>query len=466
MTLEGDTPALIAVVSDSSRRKVLIAAALGSSLAPFMVSAFIVALPSIGREFSSGAAMLGWITSAFFLAAAVFLVPIGRLADRSGIKKIFTAGIGVYAFSALLVIFAPSVEALIAARFVTGIGAAMIFGTSIALVSLVFPESERGRAIGINVTAMAVGFLLGFFSGGFLTFYLGWRSIVAVLIPLEIFVIWLILSRLRGECEISRQREIDPAGMVLYGTSMFCLMAGFAILPGISGGALLGLGMACLIGFIWHEGRIKIPLLAVRQLAGNRLFVVANLIALLYNAANFAIIFLMSLYLQSVRGIDARVSGVILLIPIIFMAGLSAYAGRLADRIEPRIVTGSGVAATTLSLFFLTMLEKDTPMPLVLVALILMGSSIALFQSPLVRTLVSSVPREQYGLASGMVETMRLAGMTISISITVIIFTLTGTGAPAAGVSSPADIGSLHTIFWILLSISLCALVATFALRK
>jgi MFS family permease len=314
------------MVSDSSRRKVLLAAAMGSSLAPFMVSAFIVALPSIGVEFSAGSVTLGWVTSAFFLAAAVFLVPIGRLADRSGIKKIFTAGIGVYAFSALLVIFSPSAVALIAARFVTGIGAAMIFGTSIALVSLVFPPSERGKAIGINVMAMAIGFLLGFFSGGFLTFYLGWRSIVAVLIPLEIFIIWLILSRLRGECEISRQREIDPVGMVLYGAAMFCMMAGFALLPALSGVALLVLGLACGTAFIWQERRIPTPLLNLRQLGSNRLFVLANLTALLYNTANFAIIFLMSLYLQSVRGIDARVSGLILLIPIIFMAGGSAYA--------------------------------------------------------------------------------------------------------------------------------------------
>ncbi len=454
------------MVSDSSRRKVLIASALGSSLAPFMVSAFIVGLPSIGREFSAGTAMLGWVTSAFFLAAAVFLVPIGRLADRSGIKRIFTAGVGVYAVSAILVIISPTVEALITARFVTGIGASMVFGTSIALISLVFPESERGKAIGINVTAMAVGFLLGFFSGGFLTFYLGWRSIVAVLIPLEVFIVWLILSRLRGECEISRQREIDPKGMILYVIAMFCLMSGFAVLPSPAGGALLGIGLVCLTVFIWHEGRIKKPLLAVRQLARNRLFVVANLTALLYNTANFAIIFLMSLYLQSVRGIDARVSGVILLIPIIFMAGLSAYAGRLADRIEPRIVIGCGVAATTVSLFLLTSLEQDTPMHLVVLALVLMGSSIALFQSPLVRTLVSSVPREVYGLASGMVETMRLAGMTISVSVTVIIFTLTGSGTPSAAAGSPADLGSLHTIFWILLVISLGAIGATYALRK
>jgi MFS family permease len=342
----------------------------------------------------------------------------------------------------------------------------MIFGTSIALVSLVFPEAERGRAIGINVTAMASGFLLGFFCGGFLTYYLGWRSIVAMLIPLEVFIVWLILSRLRGECEISRQRELDPTGMVLYGIAMFCMMAGFALLPRGWGAVLIAIGVVSLAAFAWQERRATHPLLDLRALAKNHIFVIANLIALLYNIANFAIIFLMSLYLQSVRGIDPRLSGIILLIPIIFMAGLSAYAGKLADLIEPRIVVGAGVAATTLSLFLLTSLEKETPMTLVLLALILMGSSIALFQSPLVRTLVSSVPREMYGLASGFVETMRLAGMTISISIASIIFTVTATGAPAAGAPSGEFLGSLHTIFWILLIISAIALAVTLALRK
>ena len=445
------------MVSDASRRIVLIAAALGSSIAPFMVSAFIVALPAIGKEFSAGTEVLGWVTSVFFLAAAVFLVPIGRIADNSGIKRVFTAGIGVYVVSALLCILAPDITFLIFARFVTGIGAGMIFGTSIALISLVYPESERGKAIGINVMAMAVGFLLGFFLGGFLTFYLGWRSILIVTIPPGLFVVALILTRLRGECEVPKKRQHDLPGMVLFASTVLFLMAGFSLLPRSSGAALLVAGGIALVLFVLQERRAATPLLRLGELVRNRIFVRANITALLFNISNFAIIFLVSLYLQSVRVIDARVAGIILLVPIIFMAGLSSYAGRLSDRIPPRFVVGAGAGLTTLSLFILTFIGEDTPISLVIVSLILMGSGIALFQSPLVRTLLGSVPREMFGVSSGMVETMRLAGMTVSIAIALIIFTVAGSSASAASLPAGVFLASLHTTFPLLLVISLFA---------
>jgi len=184
------------MASDTAKRNVLIASALGSSLAPYMVSALIVALPTIGHEFSADAASLGWVTTIFFLAAALFLVPFGRIADVYGVKKVFTTGIFVYFLSVLLCSIAPDIRFLIGARFITGVGAGMIFGTSIALLSLVFSESERGKAIGINVAAMSVGFLLGSFVGGILTFYTTWRMIFVVTIPVEIVVIGIILTRI------------------------------------------------------------------------------------------------------------------------------------------------------------------------------------------------------------------------------------------------------------------------------
>jgi MFS family permease len=452
------------MVADPGRRAVLAATVLGSSLAPFMVSALVVALPSIADEFSADAAALGWLTTVFFLSAAVFLVPLGRIADMHGVKKVFLTGIGVYVVSSVLCFLAPSLPFLIAARFVTGIGGGMVFGTSIALLSLAFPEAGRGRAIGLNVTGMFLGFLLGFLLGGLLTYYVGWRSIFLLTLPVGILVMGLILLRVRGECELSRVREADLPGMVLYALSVLLLMAGFSALPRISGVAAIGGGCACLGLFVLRERRAGSPLLNLALITGNRTFARANLAAFLFNTSNFAVIFLLSLYLQDIRGFDARLSGTILLTTVVFMAVLSPFTGKLSDYTSPRAVVGAGVVLSSLALLVLAFLGSETPLTVILAALAIMGAGFALFQPPLLRTLVGSVPREMYGLASGLVETMRLTGMTVSIAITTIAFSLAlGTTHVTAEVSG-AYLATARSVLWIFLGISLAALAVALTL--
>ena len=456
----------LTMVSDAGRRNVLIASVLGSSLAPFMVSGLVVALPAIGAEFSADAVSLGWLTNVFFLSAAVFLVPFGRIADMYGVKKVFVTGIGVYLVSSVLCVLSPGIRFLTAARFVTGIGGGMIFGTSIALLSLAFPEAERGRAIGMNVTGMFVGFFLGFFLGGLLTFYVGWRSIFLLTIPFELLAIGLIFLRIRGECEISRSRGLDIPGMVLYSLSILLLMTGFSSLPGVTGVAVVGAGIACLVLFAARELRAGSPILDVRLFTENPTFARANLAALLFNTSNFAVIFLLSLYLQDIRSFDARFSGIVLLTLVIFMALLSTPAGRLSDRISPGMVIGTGVVLSTAGLFILSFIGTDTPILSIVFALAVMGAGFAFFQSPLLRTLVSSVPKDMYGLASGMVETMRLAGMTISIAITTIVFTFFIGSLRITPALSGEFIGTTQVIFRIFLGISLCAFLVTIFLKR
>ncbi len=450
--------------SDTIRRNVLVASALGSSLAPWMVGGLLVAIPTIGREFGADASLLGWLTSAFFLAAAVFLVPMGRVADVWGAKKVFTLGIGIYTFSVIFCAIAPNLYFLTGARFLAGIGAAMIFGTSIALLSLVFPIEDRGRAIGVNVTAMSVGFLLGFFLGGLLTFYIGWRSIFAATIPVELIVLYLIFSRIRGECELSRERELDRTGMVLYGASIFLVIAGFSSLTHRIGPFILAGGLVLLGFFILHENQAFHPLVDLHLFRTNRTYSLSNLTVLLFNTANFAIIFIFTLYLQSLRLLDARVAGAILMIPIIFMALFSAFAGRLSDRIPPRFVVGSGIIFNSAGLFLLTGLQEDTSLYWILVALALAGLGIAFCAAPLIRTSVSAVSREMTGLASGMIETMRLVGMTLSIAISILVFNAYMGNQQVIPGLHELYLSSIQVIFWIYLGISLLALVIDLAL--
>jgi len=152
---------------DVNKKVALIIASMGSFLTPFMGSSMNIALPAIGNEFSIDAVSLGWVATAYLLAAAMFLVPFGKIADIHGRKKIFTCGIIVFAASSVLCAFSTSAGMLIASRVLQGIGSAMIFGTSLAILTSVFPASERGKAFGITVAAVYLGLSLGPFLGGF-----------------------------------------------------------------------------------------------------------------------------------------------------------------------------------------------------------------------------------------------------------------------------------------------------------
>ncbi len=182
-------------VDAAERRRVLVTVALGASLAPFMVSGLVVALPAVGREFGLSASELAWVGMVFFLAAGAFLLPFGRLGDILGVRRLFTAGIGIFAVTAALSALAPSAPVLIAARIATGVGAAMVFGTSLAFVSLVSPEGERGRAIGTVVAMLVVGFAVGTLAGGVLTDLVSWRALFVPVVVIAAGVTWYAARR-------------------------------------------------------------------------------------------------------------------------------------------------------------------------------------------------------------------------------------------------------------------------------
>ncbi|HEX2975238.1 MAG TPA: MFS transporter, partial [Bacteroidales bacterium] len=170
-------------INDTSKRSVLLVATFAAFLTPFLGSAVNLALPAIGKELNANALSLGWVISSFILASAIFLLPFGRLADIVGRKKIFTLGIALFTLSTTIIIFAGSILWLIILRIVQGFASAMIFGTSLAIITSVFGPGERGKAMGINITAVYLGLSLGPVIGGLLTQYFGWRSIFAFLVP-------------------------------------------------------------------------------------------------------------------------------------------------------------------------------------------------------------------------------------------------------------------------------------------
>lgn len=441
-----------------TRRIVLFTSALGSSLAPFMVSSLIVALPTIGRDFSADAVLLGWLTTVFFLAAATFLVPLGRFADIYGVKKIFAAGIMVYGVSAFLCAMAPSILFLIAARFLTGIGAAMIFGTSIALLSLVFPEEDRGIAIGTNVTAMSAGFLLGFLAGGYLTSSVGWRGIFLLVIPVAVLVTVIIRFMIPGECALARNRKTDTGGSMLYGGAVFLFIVGCTSLPSLTGFILLAGGAVAGALFIRYEKQHGSPLFDIGRFITNRVFIRANMVVLLVWTGSFAITFLATLYLQDVLLFNPVIAGFILLSQTVVSIIMGPFAGRLSDRKNPALVASAGVALMLSGFIPFLFLSVDTPVMLIVVAFLVQGLGLIMYQPALARLVVSSVDQERYGLASSTVESMRLIGITLSLAVTVTTFSILLGGSTITPETVPAFLSSTHlimTVFSVILLISL-----------
>ncbi len=408
----------------TSKSSALLIATLSSLLTPFMGSSVNLALPAIAREFGIDAVVLSWVATSYLLASAVSLVPFGRLADIYGRKKIFTYGITIFTITSLLSAFSTSCFMLIVCRVFQGIGSAMIFATGIAILTSVFPPHERGKALGINVAAVYVGLSLGPFLGGLLTQQFTWRSIFLVTVPLGLLIIAVVRWRLPGEWAEAEGETFDIAGTIFYGLSLIAIMGGLSTLPAMRSVVLILCGVTCLLAFVAWELHTAQPVLNLTLFMSNRVFAFSNLAALINYSATFAVTFLLSLYLQHIKGLNPQSAGLIMVAQPLVQAAFSPLAGSLSDRIEPRIVASAGMLITFIGLGCFAVLDEATSIAFIIGSLMVLGFGFALFSSPNTNAIMGSVERRYYGLASGSVGTMRLVGMMISMGIATLIFAL------------------------------------------
>ena len=411
-------------VSPSVKRSALLVATLASFLTPFMGSSINIAIPTIGKEFALSAILLNWVATSQLLASAMFLVPFGRIADIYGRKRLFLQGMLLYCIGSLLCAFSTSGPILIFFRVLQGIGAAMTFGTAGAILASVFPVGERGRVFGINVSAVYLGLTIGPFAGGILTQHFGWRSVFLINVPLGLIVIFFALWQLKGEWAEARGERFDLFGAIIFVLGLFMLVYGMSRLPSIAGAVLLGLGAVALVSFVYWEEKVEAPIFNVKLLLSNRIFACSNLAALLHYSATFGVGFLLSLYLQYVRGFSPQGAGLILIAQPVVMTIFSPLAGRLSDVIEPRIVASIGMGISMLCLLALSFITATSSLAFIIAVLLFLGLGFALFSSPNTNAVMSSVEKKFYALASGTIGTMRLIGQMLSMSLVMLIFAL------------------------------------------
>ena len=405
-------------------RVVLLVATIASFIFPFMASTVNIALPSLGKELSLDAITLGWIATAYLLSSAALLVPFGRIADIFGRKKIFACGIGIFTLSSLLCGLAKSAAMLIAWRVLQGIGGAMLAGTSVALLTTVFPANERGKVLGIIVAAAYLGLSLGPVLGGVLTQHLGWRSIFLLGALLGLLVLGVVLSKLKGEWTGAKGERFDLAGSVIYVLGLVALVYGFTLLPATSGAGLIIGGAIALSAFTRWEMRTRSPVLDINLFTNSKTFTLSNLAALINYSATYAVTFLISLYLQYVKGFNPGSAGLILVAMPAMQAVFSPLTGRLSDKIEPRLIASAGMVLNTVGLVLFIFINEETSLKLIVGNLILIGFGFALFVSPNTNAVMSAAPKTAYGVASAMLATMRQVGMVLSMGIAMLMFAL------------------------------------------
>lgn len=413
------------MTNNKKNLSILIVVSITSFMGTFLVSAVNIALPSIERSFSLSALELSWIITSFILGMALFMLPSGTWGDKSDNRKLFKLGLILFTISSVICFVAPNGSWLIAARFLQGVGSAFTGTTGQAILVSSFPPKKRGRVLGISVSAVYTGLALGPLLGGIITQHFGWRILFVIAAIFGVFTFIISVIYLNTENKINNiPVKIDLLGTILFMTGLTTLVYGSSQIPSTTGWILMAISLLLLFIFWKVESRVENPLLNTSLLTENKLFRYSNLSALINYTSTFAIVFFLSLYLQKVQDLSPREAGAVIIAQPIMMALFSPIVGKLSDKIQPRYFATLGMIMCSSGLAMLAFLSYNTHITYIIGILVWVGLGFALFSSPNMNTIMSSVDRKQYGQASGLSSSMRVFGQIISMSIITLLISI------------------------------------------
>jgi EmrB/QacA subfamily drug resistance transporter len=394
-------------------------------------------MTQIGADLHAGVSALQWVLDAYNLVYASFLLTGGTLGDLFGRRAVFALGIGLFTAGSLVCGLAPDGAVLIAGRALSGLGAALALPTSLSLLTVAYPDSsKRVRAIGVWASCYGLAMIIGPILGGFLVETAGWRSIFFVIVPICVLAIALVVSL--PESSNARGRRLDLLGQTLGVLALGSLS--FAAIEG----AHLGWTSPLVFGALVMFG-VTLPAFLLRQrrsgglvpldLFRNQVFSASLAIASCMTFGMYAMLFLVPLYLQSLRGASALVAGLDLL-PLAFtFVVVSQYSGRLMNGLGARRVMTAGMGLMGGGLVLLALVSGQTEFWPVAAALTAVGAGLGLEAGPVMAVAVASVPPERSGTASGLGNTARMIGATLGVAVLGAIFAahVGGTAATLAG---------------------------------
>lgn len=382
-----------------------------------------LALPAIRHDVDASAEGLQWVMNGYLLTIAVLVVTAGRLGDMFGRKRVFIAGMALFAAGSIVSGAAGSQDALILGRVLQGAGAAPMLPLSLALVCNVFPSEEQPRALGIWAAVSAVALAVGPLAGGLLI-ELDWRVIFWMNLPVCALGIAITLAAAPESTDPGAGSRIDLPGLAALSTGLTAVVLALIQSQAWSTVAVVGLGLAglALLGAFWAiEHRVREPIVEF-ELFRNGPYFGASAAAFALVGAYWAVMFFQPQYLQDVRGHSPILSGLMILPVTVPMVFISPFSGRLIARFGARRLMSAGMLCGTAGLLVLTRIAADSPYGLLLAGYLLFGIALGLVYAPMSTAAMAAMPREKVGIASGVLAMDRVLAGAVALAATGAVF--------------------------------------------
>jgi EmrB/QacA subfamily drug resistance transporter len=400
---------------------VLIITCIGVFLAQLDTSIVNLALRQIGASLRASVSGLQWVIDAYNLAYASFLLAGGTLGDTYGRRRLFVAGIGLFATGSLVCGLASDNLVLIGGRALSGLGAALAVPTSLAILSDTYPDAtERAKAIGIWASCNALAWLIGPTFGGLIVGQYGWRAVFLIVVPIALVAAAVTLVQIADGRRAPR-RTIDVKGQILGALTLGAFAFGFIEAPhwgwtSTQTIACLIAALATLVAFVVAERRAHEPLLPL-GIFGTVTFTAASGVATAMTFGMYAMLFLMPLYLQTVHGSSAPIVGLQMLPMSVAFFAVSQWSGSLVARVGARAMMTTGMAAMGAGLLLLSTIGAHAGLAHVELAFLIIGLGLGLNTGPVLSVAVTVAPKSYSGTASSVINTARMVGATLGVAL-------------------------------------------------
>lgn len=407
-------------MSRGSQSLLLVGVALSAGLSPLNSTMLVVAIPEIAADFRHGVALVTHaLVTSYLVGSVVLQSPGGKLGDVIGYRRAFGVGQLTFLAGALLATLAPSLAALTIARVTMSVGGAIIVPSATALLRTEVPLERRGRAFGAFGATMALSAAVGPIVGGQLTSAFGYRALFLANVPVLIVAALLARGGARAEASGARPKlSMDVPGVVLLTLGLGAVVVG-SKLPGTMRLALIGGGAVVLALFVIWERRVADPIVDL-SLLGIRVYTAGGLVIALHNLGMYALMFAISSALARLFDLDARETGRTIIVMMIAMVVASPLSGRLIERVGARAVALVGCVVALAGVIFLRFVSISTPLD-VAPGLFALGFGLGLASSPAQSSAMSAAPREQSGMAAGLLAMLRYLGGILGLLVIALV---------------------------------------------